>query len=62
MSVVNDHGDPPLWLALDNSLEDIASTLVSKNTHSRLHGARGSPPRFKAPARSARHRSDTAAT
>lgn len=34
MSVVNEHGDPPLWLALDNNLEDIASTLVSE-THSR---------------------------
>lgn len=30
MSVVNDNGDPPLWLALDSNLEDIASTLVSK--------------------------------
>lgn len=30
MSVVNDSGDPPLWLALDSNLEDIASTLVSK--------------------------------
>lgn len=29
MSVVNDKGDPPLWLALENGLEDIASTLVS---------------------------------
>lgn len=29
MSVVNDSGDPPLWLALDSNLEDIASTLVS---------------------------------
>lgn len=28
MSVVNDKGDPPLWLALENGLEDIASTLV----------------------------------
>lgn len=28
MSVVDDKGDPPLWLALDNGLEDIASTLV----------------------------------
>lgn len=28
MSVVDDSGDTPLWLALDNSLEDIASTLV----------------------------------
>lgn len=28
MSVVNDSGDPPLWLALDSNLEDIASTLV----------------------------------
>lgn len=28
MSVVNDNGDPPLWLALDSNLEDIASTLV----------------------------------
>lgn len=28
MSVVNDSGDTPLWLALDNNLEDIASTLV----------------------------------
>lgn len=32
MSVVNDNGDPPLWLALDSNLEDIASTLVCK-TH-----------------------------
>lgn len=30
MSVVNDKGDPPLWLALENGLEDIASTLVSE--------------------------------
>lgn len=30
MSVVNDSGDPPLWLALDSNLEDIASTLVCK--------------------------------
>lgn len=30
MSVVNDKGDPPLWLALENDLEDIASTLVSE--------------------------------
>lgn len=30
MSVVNDSGDPPLWLALASNLEDIASTLVSK--------------------------------
>lgn len=30
MSVVNDNGDPPLWLALDSNLEDIASTLVCK--------------------------------
>lgn len=28
MSVVDDKGDPPLWLALENGLEDIASTLV----------------------------------
>lgn len=28
MSVVNEKGDPPLWLALENGLEDIASTLV----------------------------------
>lgn len=29
MSVVDEKGDPPLWLALENGLEDIASTLVS---------------------------------
>lgn len=28
MSVTNEKGDPPLWLALENGLEDIASTLV----------------------------------
>uniref|UniRef100_A0A8B9LR24 Ankyrin repeat and FYVE domain containing 1 n=1 Tax=Astyanax mexicanus TaxID=7994 RepID=A0A8B9LR24_ASTMX len=28
MSVVDEKGDPPLWLALENGLEDIASTLV----------------------------------
>lgn len=28
MSVMDDKGDPPLWLALENGLEDIASTLV----------------------------------
>ena len=28
MSVINEKGDPPLWLALENGLEDIASTLV----------------------------------
>ncbi len=28
MSVVDEKGDPPLWLALANGLEDIASTLV----------------------------------
>lgn len=28
MSVVDDKGNPPLWLALENGLEDIASTLV----------------------------------
>ncbi len=27
-SVVDEKGDPPLWLALENGLEDIASTLV----------------------------------
>lgn len=30
MSVVNEKGDPPVWLALENGLEDIASTLVRK--------------------------------
>ena len=29
MSVVDEKGSPPLWLALENGLEDIASTLVS---------------------------------
>ena len=29
MSVVDEKGNPPLWLALENGLEDIASTLVS---------------------------------
>ncbi|TRY99299.1 hypothetical protein DNTS_003990 [Danionella cerebrum] len=28
MSVVDEKGDPPLWLALESGLEDIASTLV----------------------------------
>ncbi|KAJ7308916.1 hypothetical protein JRQ81_008193 [Phrynocephalus forsythii] len=28
MSVPDDRGNPPLWLALENNLEDIASTLV----------------------------------
>lgn len=28
MSVPDEKGNPPLWLALANSLEDIASTLV----------------------------------
>lgn len=28
MSVVDERGHPPLWLALENGLEDIASTLV----------------------------------
>lgn len=28
MSVMDDKGDPALWLALENGLEDIASTLV----------------------------------
>lgn len=28
MSVADEKGDPPLWLALENGLEDIASTLV----------------------------------
>lgn len=43
MSVVNEHGDPPLWLALDSNLEDIASTLVSD--------APGGPPRLRWPSR-----------
>lgn len=30
MSVVDENGDPPLWLALENGLEDIASTLVRR--------------------------------
>lgn len=30
MSVINEKGDPPLWLALENGLEDIASTLVRR--------------------------------
>lgn len=30
MSVPDEKGNPPLWLALANNLEDIASTLVSK--------------------------------
>lgn len=29
MSVADDKGNPPLWLALESNLEDIASTLVS---------------------------------
>lgn len=28
MSVPDEQGNPPLWLALANNLEDIASTLV----------------------------------
>lgn len=28
MSVPDEKGNPPLWLALENNLEDIASTLV----------------------------------
>lgn len=28
MSVADEKGDPPLWLALEKGLEDIASTLV----------------------------------
>lgn len=28
MSVLDEKGNPPLWLALANGLEDIASTLV----------------------------------
>lgn len=28
MSVTDEKGDPPLWLALEKGLEDIASTLV----------------------------------
>lgn len=35
MSVVDDKGDPPLWLALENGLEDIASTLV-RQMHTQL--------------------------
>lgn len=30
MSVPDERGNPPLWLALANNLEDIASTLVRK--------------------------------
>lgn len=30
MSVPDEKGDPPLWLALANNLEDIASTLVGQ--------------------------------
>lgn len=29
MSVPDEKGNPPLWLALASNLEDIASTLVS---------------------------------
>lgn len=36
MSVMDDKGDPPLWLALENGLEDIASTLVRKNKHTHV--------------------------
>lgn len=28
MTIPDEKGDPPLWLALENGLEDIASTLV----------------------------------
>lgn len=28
MSVPDEKGNPPLWLALESNLEDIASTLV----------------------------------
>lgn len=31
MSVPDEKGNPPLWLALENNLEDIASTLVRGN-------------------------------
>lgn len=34
MSVVDEKGDPPLWLALENGLEDIASTLVGEGSNS----------------------------
>ena len=36
MSVVDEKGNPPLWLALEKGLEDIASTLV-RHTHTHTH-------------------------
>lgn len=32
MSVPDERGNPPLWLALENNLEDIASTLVKHSS------------------------------
>lgn len=38
MSVPDEKGNPPLWLALANNLEDIASTLVRKTQPLFTHG------------------------